>query len=108
MPYKGREAKRKGKVTRRSPEKRFLARILFEIKGKENWTTKNLKKIFQKLQNCFGPPAWVGPSSVETHADFAPDSGNETQTTGGAPWSRETPTRQAKQKRIQYVLLGGL
>ena len=62
--------------------------------------------MFQTLQNCFGPPAWVGPSSVETHADFAPDSGNETQTTGGAPWSRETPTRQAKQKRIQYVLLG--
>ena len=61
--------------------------------------TKNLENIFLRL-DCFGPDARVKPSSVETHAEFTPDSlKKRAQTTGGALVGAETPIRQAKQQQ---------
>ena len=61
--------------------------------------TKNLENIFLRL-DCFGPDARLRPSSVETHAEFTPDSlKKRAQKTGGALVGAETPIRQAKQQQ---------
>ena len=67
--------KEEGKQTRRCPNGRQTYYVWQEYNLKEKAQkiemTKNLEKIFRYLR-CFGPDAWVGPSSVETHANFTP------------------------------------